>query len=54
MAAKAIHSVIRALDEARSVGFYRKAFGLEIVNRYDFTDFVPIYLGNASTPFELE
>ena len=54
MAAKAIHSMIRALDETRSVAFYRKAFGLEIVNRYDFPDFVLVYLANASTPFELE
>ena len=54
MAAKAIYSMIRALDETRSVAFYRKAFGLEIVNRYDFPDFVLVYLANASTPFELE
>ena len=54
MAAKAIHSMIRALDETRSVAFYREAFGLEVVNRYDFPDFVLAYLANASTPFELE
>ena len=54
MAAKAIHSMIRALDEARSVSFYRTALGLEIVNRYDFPNFVLIYLASASTTFELE
>ena len=46
--------MIRARDETRSVAFYRNAFGLEIVNRYDFPDFVLVYLANASTPFELE
>lgn len=54
MAVKAIHSMIRALDEQRSVDFYRKAFGLEIANRYDFADFTLVYLANATTPFELE
>ncbi len=54
MRAKAIHSMIRVLDEARSLDFYRKAFGLEIVDRYDFPDFTLVYLANASTPFELE
>ncbi len=54
MAAKAIYSMIRALDEARSVSFYRTALGLEIVNRYDFPNFVLIYLASASTTFELE
>ena len=34
--AKAIHSMVRVLDEARSVSFYRTAFGLEIADRLDF------------------
>lgn len=42
------------LDEARSVAFYRRAFGLEIINRYDIADFVLVYLASAATPFELE
>ncbi len=54
MAAKAIYSMIRVLDEARSVAFYRRAFGLEIINRYDIADFVLVYLASAATPFELE
>jgi lactoylglutathione lyase len=37
--AKAIHSMIRVLDEARSVDFYRRAFGLDIAQRLDLTDF---------------
>jgi lactoylglutathione lyase len=32
--AKPIHSMIRVLDEARSIDFYRRAFGLEIADRY--------------------
>ena len=31
--AKAIHSMIRVLDEARSVDFYKRAFGLEVADR---------------------
>lgn len=52
--AKAIHSMIRVLDEARSVDFYRKAFGLEIADRLDFSDFTLVYLSNEETGFEVE
>ncbi|APZ54943.1 VOC family protein [Salipiger abyssi] len=52
--AKAIHSMIRVLDEDRSVAFYRTAFGLEIADRLDFSDFTLIYLSNAETGFEVE
>lgn len=52
--AKAIHSMIRVLDEARSVDFYRKAFGLDVAERLDFETFTLVYLGNAETDFELE
>ena len=48
--AKAIHTMIRALDEARSVDFYKKAFGLEIADRLDFPDFTLVYLSNAESP----
>ena len=34
--AKAIHSMIRVLDEARSVDFYARAFGLRVADRLDF------------------
>ncbi len=46
--------MIRVLDEARSVGFYRTAFGLEIADRFDFDDFTLVYLRNAEADFELE
>lgn len=52
--AKAVHSMIRVLDEARSVAFYREAFGLEVADRIDFDSFTLIYLSNAEAAFELE
>ena len=52
--AKAIHSMIRVLDEARSVSFYEKAFGLAVADRLDFPEFTLLYLSNRETPFELE
>ena|SRR5689334_17666116 len=52
--AKAIHTMIRVLDEARSVSFYEQAFGLKVAERLDFPDFTLVYLSNEETPFELE
>lgn len=52
--AKQIHSMIRVLDEDRSVQFYGKAFGLKVADRLDFPDFTLIYLSNPETAFELE
>lgn len=52
--AKAIHSMIRVLEEARSVEFYKTAFGLEIADRLDFDSFTLVYLSNSETGFELE
>lgn len=52
--AKAIHSMIRVLDEARAVAFYQTAFGLAVAKRLDFDSFTLIYLSNAETGFELE
>ena len=52
--AKAIHSMIRVLDEARSVEFYKTAFGLEIADRRDFEKFTLVYLSNSESEFELE
>jgi lactoylglutathione lyase len=52
--AKAIHNMIRVLDETRSVDFYRKAFGLEIAARFPFDSFTLIYLRNAEVDFEIE
>ena len=52
--AKAIHSMIRVLDEARSVSFYKSAFALDIEDRLDFETFTLIYLCNAEADFEVE
>ncbi|KPF46392.1 VOC family protein [Rhizobium sp. G187] len=52
--AKMIHSMIRVLDEAKSVSFYSQAFGLEIAERLDFETFTLIYMSNAECEFELE
>ena len=52
--AKMIHSMIRVLDEARSVDYYGKAFGLKVADRIAFPTFTLLYLNNAETGFELE
>ncbi len=52
--AKAIHSMVRVLDEGRSLSFYRAAFGLEIADRLDFETFTLVYLSNLETEFEVE
>ena len=46
--------MIRVLDEARSVDFYDKAFGLKSSGRFDFENFTLIYLRNDEIDFELE
>lgn len=52
--AKTIHSMIRVLDEARSVAFYQTAFGLVVADHLDFPDFTLVYLSNPESRFELE
>lgn len=52
--AKFVHSMIRVLDEGKSVDFYDRAFGLKVAERLEFDDFVLIYLSNAENAFELE
>lgn len=52
--AKTIHSMIRVLDEARSVAFYEKAFGLSVADRLDFPDFTLVYMSNPESAFEVE
>ena len=52
--AKSIHSMIRVLDEGKSVDFYGRAFGLAVAERLDFETFTLIYLSNAESEFELE
>lgn len=52
--AKAIHSMIRVLDEQKSLDFYRVAFGLSVAERLDFDTFTLVYLSNEDSEFELE
>ena len=52
--AKLIHSMIRVLDEARSVAFYDATFGLKPADRLEFDSFTLIYLSNPEQTFELE
>lgn len=52
--AKLVHSMIRVLDEARSVRFYGQAFGLRVVDRLDFETFTLIYMAAEESGFELE
>jgi lactoylglutathione lyase len=52
--AKAIHTMVRVLDEKRSVDFYRRALGLEIADRYGFDGFTLVYLRNREADFEVE
>jgi lactoylglutathione lyase len=49
-----IHSMIRVLEEVRSVSFYVQAFSLEVAERLDFETFTLVYLSNAESEFELE
>ncbi|MBC6438799.1 MAG: VOC family protein [Rhodobacteraceae bacterium] len=52
--ARQIHSMIRILEEDRSIRFYDKAFSLKIADRLEFPEFTLIYLSNPETEFELE
>lgn len=52
--AKPIHSMIRVLEEARSLDFYRRAMGLEVAERFDFEKFSLIYMRDPESSFELE
>lgn len=52
--AKAIHTMIRVLDETKSVDFYKRAFGLEIADRFEFDDFTLVYMRNGEADFEVE
>lgn len=51
---KAIHSMIRVLNEERAVKFYETVFGLRVAERLDFENFTLVYLSNDETSFELE
>lgn len=52
--AKPIHSMIRVMDEARSVDFYQRAFGMKVADRFAFDSFTLVYLRAPDSDFELE
>lgn len=52
--AKIIHTMLRVLDEERSVNFYKSAFDLDIAKRLDFDSFTLVYLRNDENDFEVE
>src|SRR5262249_8915432 len=52
--AKPVHSMIRVLDEKKSLDFYARAFDLEVADHLKFPDFALIYLRHPSSPFEVE
>ncbi|CAN7265394.1 VOC family protein [Bosea sp. LjRoot90] len=52
--AKAIHMMIRVLEEQRSLSFYETAFGLTVADRFAFDGFTLVYLRNAEADFEVE
>lgn len=52
--AKIIHTMLRVLDEERSVRFYKSAFDLDVAKRLDFDSFTLVYLRNDENDFEVE
>jgi len=52
--AKPIHMMIRVLDEARAVDFYRRAFAMTPADRYGFDSFTLVYLRAPESEFEIE
>lgn len=52
--AKAIHMMLRVVNEQKSVAFYQEAFNLDVADRLDFDSFTLVYLRNEQNDFELE
>ena len=51
---KLIHTMIRVLEEERSVAFYQKAFGMRISRRLDKETFTLVYMRGDETDQEIE
>ena len=54
MPAKAIHMMIRVLEEKRAVDFYTRAFGLSVADSFGFDGFTLVYLRSKAADFEVE
>lgn len=52
--ARLIHSMLRVLEEDRSVRFYAATLDLHVVERFVFDSFTLIYLAAPGETFELE
>jgi lactoylglutathione lyase len=52
--AKAVHMMVRVLDETRSVDFYSKCFGLIVAERREWPAFSLTYMSNPENAFEVE
>ena len=52
--ARLIHSMLRVLEEERSVRFYRETLGLHVVEKLVFDSFTLVYMAGEDGPFELE
>jgi lactoylglutathione lyase len=52
--AKLIHTMIRVLEEERSVTFYQKAFGMHVSRRLDKETFTLVYMRSDETDQEIE
>lgn len=52
--AKMIHSMIRVVNESKSLQFYQTILNLTEKRRITFDSFCLIYLGNDESDFELE
>jgi lactoylglutathione lyase len=46
--------MIRVMDEARSVEFYTRCFGLDVAERREWPDFTLTYLRGPEDAFEIE
>jgi lactoylglutathione lyase len=52
--AKSVHTMLRVLDEIKSMHFYQEAFGLSVKDRYVFDGFTLVYFKNSEIDFEVE
>lgn len=52
--AKIIHTMLRVLQEERSVAFYKNALSLDVADRFGFDGFTLVYLRNPHNDFEIE
>ena len=52
--AKPVHSMIRVLDEAKSLDFYARAFGLAVAERLAISGVRPDLSAPSRSPFEVE